>query len=76
MDEKPRCLQCKHFRNSPQYLESIYKGLTVLSSAYASVRSEDGICVLKDLILAAYQRCDLFEPIGGHSLGLEPDHSR
>lgn len=58
---KPRCLQCKHFRNSPQYLESVYKGLATLSSAHGSVRSEDGICVLKDLYIAANRRCDSFE---------------
>src|SRR5271157_5938141 len=58
---KPRCLQCKHFRNSPQYLESVYKGLATLSSAHGSVRSEDGICVPKDLYIAANRHCDSFK---------------
>lgn len=61
MGSKPRCLQCEHFRNSPEYLEAVYKGLTTLSSAYASVRSEDGICVLHDLYLAANRHCESFE---------------
>ncbi|MFZ0927399.1 MAG: hypothetical protein WAN11_02290 [Syntrophobacteraceae bacterium] len=65
---KPQCLQCKHFRNSAQYLESVYKGLITLSSAHGSVRSEDGICVLNDLYLAANRYCDHFE-IGMSSQG-------
>jgi hypothetical protein len=56
------CFQCRHFRNSPEYLESVFKGMTSLSSAYGSVRVEDGICVLKDLYLAANRYCDRFEP--------------
>ncbi len=59
--DKPRCFQCEYFRNSPEYLESVFKGLTTLSSAYGSVRSEDGICVLNDLYLAANRHCDRFE---------------
>jgi hypothetical protein len=64
MDGEPHCLQCKHFRNSPEDLEAAYGGLKVLSSAYASVRSEDGICLLSDRILSACQCCRLFDPIG------------
>jgi hypothetical protein len=55
------CLHCRHFRNDPQYLESIYKGLTSLSSAYGSVRCQDGICQLNDLYLAANRWCNKFE---------------
>lgn len=63
MGGKPRCLQCRHFRNSPEYLESACEGLKILSSAYGSVRSEDGICVLNDLYLSAHQCCGRFDPI-------------
>lgn len=59
------CLHCVHFRNSPAYLESIYKGLTALGSAYASVRMDDGICVLRDLYLSADAWCDAFERSSG-----------
>ncbi len=55
------CLHCKHFRNSPKFLESVFKGLTALSSAYGSVRCQDGICLLNDLYLAANRCCDQFE---------------
>ena len=59
---KPQCRRCRYFRNSPEFLESTFKGLTSLSSAHGSVRSEDGICLLKDLYLAANRCCDQFEP--------------
>jgi hypothetical protein len=60
--EKPTriCLHCRHFRNAPRYLESVYKGLTSLSSAYASVRKDDGICVERDLYLSASAYCERY----------------
>jgi hypothetical protein len=51
--EKPQCIQCRHFRNSPEFLESVFKGLTTLSSGYGSVRCEDKICLINDRYLAA-----------------------
>jgi hypothetical protein len=61
MDKPTRiCLNCRHFRNSPRYLESVYKGLTSLSSAYASVRKDDGICVERDLYLSASACCERY----------------
>jgi hypothetical protein len=59
---KPECLQCRYFRNDPEFLESLYKGLTALSSAYGAVRCEDGICLLHDRYLAAHRSCGQFEP--------------
>jgi hypothetical protein len=56
------CLRCTHFNNSPEYLEFIFKGLTTLGSAHASVRKQDGICNLKELYLSADGLCDDFEP--------------
>ncbi len=55
------CLNCQHFRNSPAYLESLYKGLTSLSSAHASVRKDDGVCLLRDIYLSADNWCDQFK---------------
>jgi hypothetical protein len=64
-DAQPACcLHCVHFRNSPAYLESVYKGLTALGSAHASVRQDDGICVLKDLYLSANAWCSEFSRRG------------
>jgi hypothetical protein len=60
--EKPQCRRCRYFRNAPDFLESVFPGLTTLSSAYGSVRNEDGICLLNDLYLAAHKCCERFEP--------------
>ena len=67
--ERACCLHCVHFRNSPAYLESVYKGLTALGSAHASVRGDDGICLLKDLYLSADAWCDAFEKRAPQSVG-------
>lgn len=56
--EKRRCcMNCVYFSNSPEYLEGVYPGLNVMSSGYASVRRDDGICTLHDLYLSASARC-------------------
>jgi hypothetical protein len=57
-DRPGRCLSCAHFRNSPAYLESVFRGLNTLSSGHASVRKDDGVCLLHDLYLSADARCD------------------
>ena len=56
-----RCLNCAHFRNSPDYIEREIKGLITLSSGHASVRKEDGICLKNDVYLAAQDWCEKFE---------------
>ncbi len=57
---QPCCMNCVHFSNSPEYLEGVYAGLNVMSSGYASVRKDDGICILHDLYLSASARCGHF----------------
>jgi hypothetical protein len=59
-NETKHCISCRHFRNSPRYLESVYKGLSSLSSAYASVRKDDGICLKRDLYLSASGYCEQY----------------
>ncbi len=54
------CLNCAHFRNSPAYLESVIQGLNTMSSGYASVRKDDGVCQLHDLYLSAAATCEQF----------------
>lgn len=71
MQEQPeelRCIDCAHFRNSPEYLEQEIKGLNTLSSGHASVRKDDGICLLHDLYLSAAARCDQFQPDTGSAV--------
>jgi hypothetical protein len=60
--DRQRCLTCRHFRNDPRYLESVFRGMNILSSAYGSVRSNDGICRLHDLYLSADACCPDYRP--------------
>ena len=51
------CRTCRHFRNAPSFLESHLAGLTSMSSAYADVRLDDGICLQHDVHLRATASC-------------------
>ena len=55
------CRECRFFNNDPAWLERALPGLNVLSSAYASVRAEAGICSRRDLFLSPTTRCEYFE---------------
>jgi hypothetical protein len=57
-----RCGSCVHFRNDPAYLEMLFEGLAALSSAYASVRADDGHCRRHDRYLSAGAGCGDFSP--------------
>jgi hypothetical protein len=52
-----QCGSCAHFRNDPAYLEAAMPGLSSLSSAYGSVRADDGICLRHDRYLSARASC-------------------
>jgi len=56
-----RCINCSHFRNSPAYMERVFKGMNTMSSGHASVRMDDGICLIHDEYLSAADWCDKFE---------------
>jgi hypothetical protein len=62
-EPQPQCRACDHFRNDAKYLESVFKGLTSLSSGYGSVRSDDGICLRHDRYLGARSSCAEFVPV-------------
>ena len=55
-----RCVACRHFRNSPEYIEATFKGLSSLSSGYASVRKDDGVCEKHGIYLSAMASCEEF----------------
>jgi len=57
---KGTCRACLHFRNDPAYLEAIFQGLNVMSSAWASVVAEDGLCLRHDRYLSAEASCPDF----------------
>jgi hypothetical protein len=64
---RPQCAGCASFRGDPKDLEGLLNGLTSLSSAYASVRSDDGICLRHDRFVAARSSCADFAPVATQS---------
>ena len=53
------CGDCHHFNGWPADIEAALPGLSSLSSAYAAVRAEDGICAVHDRYVAASSVCAL-----------------
>jgi hypothetical protein len=51
------CRNCWHFRNDPEFLEATFKGMSAMSSAWASVRAEDGICLKHERYLSPDAFC-------------------
>jgi hypothetical protein len=60
MAASPVCRHCRHFVNGAAQVEAALPGLSSLSSAYAAVRDEDGICRVHDRYVAASSRCAEF----------------
>jgi hypothetical protein len=54
------CIGCSHFVHDPQELESALPGLASLSSAYAAVRSDDGLCNVHDRYVACSSSCSRY----------------
>jgi|HubBroStandDraft_1064217.scaffolds.fasta_scaffold1722414_1 hypothetical protein len=52
------CRNCLHFNALAADIELSFPGLASLSSAYSSVRAEDGLCRLNDRYLAASSVCN------------------
>jgi hypothetical protein len=57
MTDRAMCGSCGYFRNDAAYLETVFKGMTSLSSGYGSVVAEDGICLLHERYLSARASC-------------------
>ncbi|MDR3712847.1 MAG: hypothetical protein P4L51_08530 [Puia sp.] len=57
----PVCENCAHFQNDPAFIEETYRGLTVMSSGFASVRDRDGFCNHHQLYLSARDSCPGFK---------------
>jgi hypothetical protein len=51
------CRGCRHFDGDAAALEAALPGLSSLSSAYAAVRSDDGLCRHLDRYVAATSVC-------------------
>jgi hypothetical protein len=54
------CQNCAHFQNDPAIIEKTYPGLAIMSSGFASVRDQDGICNFNQLYLSARDSCPQF----------------
>ena len=59
------CADCRYFNGRPCDIEAALPGLSSLSSAYAAVRSDDGICVLHDRYVAASSLCAAYARCSG-----------
>jgi len=57
----PRCQNCVHFKNEPALVEEVYRGLTAMSSGFASVRDRDGFCGRHQLYLSARDSCPAYQ---------------
>jgi len=57
------CKNCAHFKSDPSFIEKTYPGLTIMSSGYASVRDQDGLCSYNELYLSARDSCPHFLPL-------------
>jgi len=66
MKTRAKCINCKYFRNDPAWLEDSIPGLKVMSSGMASVKADDGICLRRNVYLAAYYRCQHFSAAAEH----------
>jgi hypothetical protein len=59
----PTCENCRHFHNDPAFLERAWAGLSIMSSAYGSVRANDGLCDLHNLYLSSADSCPDHSPL-------------
>jgi hypothetical protein len=57
----PRCSGCCFFNPAARDLEQQLLGLNILSSAYASVRSGDGLCDQHQRYVAASSYCAAYQ---------------
>jgi hypothetical protein len=55
------CRDCVHFVNDAARIEAMVPALTSMGSARASVRADDGICAVYDLVVTARDCCGRFE---------------
>ena len=57
-----RCGGCIHFVDDGAAIEAAFPGLSALSSGYASVRFDDGLCTRHEIYLPATATCPAFTP--------------
>ncbi len=57
------CASCRFFRSDPRQLEAAIPGLATMSSGYAAVRADDGLCDRHGRYLRASSDCGEYEPL-------------
>ena len=55
--DAPSCASCRFFSPAAEDIERQLPGLRILSSAYAAVRSDDGLCRHHERYIAASSFC-------------------
>ncbi len=55
------CASCLHFCTEAGWIEAHLPGLSSLSSAHASVRGEDGLCLSHNRLINGRRRCANYE---------------
>lgn len=56
-----RCGSCAYFLGITPQLECALPGLSTLGSGYASVRSDDGICLWHDCLCGVQHTCQQYQ---------------
>jgi hypothetical protein len=69
----PSCADCGHFNRRPLDIEAALPGLSSLSSAFAAVRSDDGICAVHDRYVTASSVCAAHAGVAIAEAGVTPD---
>lgn len=59
-----QCRTCAHFDNAPATLEAAFGNLASMSSGFASVRAEDGICHARGIYLSSRAGCTSHRAVG------------
>ncbi len=59
-----QCRTCAHFDNAPATLEAEFGNLASMSSGFASVRAEDGICRARNIYLSSRAGCTSHHAVG------------
>lgn len=59
----PSCQHCEYFVIDPKELETLIPGLSIVSSAYGSVRADTAYCKFNDVFLISTLACQGFKPL-------------
>ena len=62
--DRAACRACIAFRGDATAIEAALPGLRSMGSAYAAVRSDDGLCSLHERFVSARATCAAFQPAG------------